>query len=93
MTHSHSFIDRHISPSIFVFEHSLSPEKIFRRSLHEIWQCWKLSGYYFFLEVPVIPHSEPCYFIRSNNYLALGIKSLRHRVERAIFKNPPLIAE
>ena len=36
---------------------------------------------------------EPCCFMRSNNSLSLGIRSLRHRVERIILKNSTLIAE
>ena len=36
---------------------------------------------------------EPCCFMRCNNFFALGIKSPRHRVEREIPKNSPLIAE
>ena len=35
----------------------------------------------------------PCCFMRSNNSLELGIKSLRHRNELAVLENPPLIAK
>ena len=44
-------------------------------------------------EVPVVPGLKPYCFMRYNDSLALGIKSLRRRVERAILKNSPLIAE
>ena len=41
----------------------------------------------------VAPRLETCCFMRSNDSVALGIKSLRHRVEKGIFENSPLIAE
>ena len=57
---------------------------------------WKLSAranISFLKEVPVLPRLEACSFMRSNNSLALGIKSLGHRVEQPILTNLPLIDE
>ena len=39
----------------------------------------------------LIPSLKPCYFMRSNNYLVLGIQFLRQRVEQAVLKNLLLI--
>ena len=41
----------------------------------------------------MVPRLGPCCFVLFNNYLALGIKSLRQRVERAILKVSSLIAK
>ena len=41
---------------------------------------------FFLKEVPGVPYLEPCSFMPSNNSWALGIKSLRYRVQRAILK-------
>ena len=41
----------------------------------------------------MVPRLGPCCFMLFNNYLALGIKSLRQRVERAILKVSSLIAK
>ena len=61
---------------------------------NEIEKCWKLSecsNILFLRELLVVLYLEPFYFIHSNNSFALSIKSLRHRVERAILRNTPLI--
>ena len=63
---------------------------MFRRSWSKIEKCWNPSRWaniISFKESPVVPRLEPCCFMRSNNYLTLGMKSLRHRVEQAILKN------
>ena len=63
---------------------------MFRRSWSKIEKCWNPSRWaniISFKESPVVPCLEPCCFMRSNNYLTLGMKSLRHRVEQAILKN------
>ena len=41
----------------------------------------------------MVPRLGPCCFMRFNSHLALGIKSLRQRVERAILKVSSLIAK
>ena len=89
-THLYSFINSFLKKS-----DSLSSAKIFRRSWQEI-ECWETHGmnlYYFLKEVPVVPRLEPCCLMCSNNSLALGIMSLRQRVEQAVLKNSPSIAE
>ena len=47
----------------------------------------------FVKEVPMVTRLELWFFMFSNNSLALFMKPLRHRVERAILKIAPLIAE
>ena len=86
-THTHTLKEK---------SYKLSSDKMFRRSWHQIEKFWRLSGWaiiIFLKEVTVTSHLKPCYFMHSNNSSVLGIKPLRHRVEQAILKNSPLIAE